>query len=278
MDLPFDPAMLVLAGHLAHAEGSRLRRWLLYLLARRLEVPFLRFSHEVMFGRRRALHDNPVTRAALKSLLFRPLARYGDTGHPMITADVLRLLDAQDAAIAIGPCRCRVAHGHDCGHTLETDMVIRTGVAAFTKAFPRDYRRIDRDDATALIRSFADQGLWHMVFVHCPSRAGVNEYAVCNCHRDGCVPFLLNKTYGQEGFPLLRGEHLAGLDATACRGCGDCRAVCPWEARRLVDGRAFVDPELCFGCGLCAAACPNGAIQLRRERPRPPLRTAVPIA
>lgn len=276
MHAPFDPAVFLLAGHLVHAEQSRLRRYLLFILARYLEVPFLRFAHDVMFGRLNSLHRNRLTRALLKRLVFFPLARFGDTAHPMTTADVLALLDHQNTAIAIGPCRCRVAHGNNCGHTLETDMVIRTGAGAFTKAFPHDYRPISREQAKETIQTLADLGLWHMVFVHCPSHAGVNEYAVCNCHRDGCVPFLLNKVYGQDGFPLLRGEHVADVDPARCVACGECLAVCPWEARVVAQGRAVVDLDRCFGCGLCVAACDNDAIVLRRERPRPPLRTEMP--
>jgi ferredoxin len=156
---------------------------------------------------------------------------------------------------------------------METDMVIRTGTEAFTAAFPRDYRRIDREEAKTLVRTFADEGLWHMVFLHCPDPAGYNEYAICNCCTCGCVPFMLNKFFGQEGFPLVRGERVAETIPGQCRNCGECLAVCPWAARTSVNGAAAVDAERCFGCGLCVRACPNGAVVLRRARPRPPLRT-----
>ena len=273
MDPHFDPALLLLAGHLVHDEQSRLRRKLLHVLAKHLEVPWLRFCYEALEGRHRKWTEHPVTRFLFRWIFAYPVGRYGDTGHPMISTDVLDLLDAQrDLAIAIGPCRCRVAHGR-FQHMLETDMVIRTGTDAFQRAFPDDYRVIDRDEAKRLIQSFADEGFWHMVFVHCYTGDGVNEYAICNCCRDGCVPFLLNKHLGQKGFPLLYGEHVAHVDANACQGCGECLDACPWEARYLMKGLVCIEESLCYGCGLCARACPNDAIELRRERPRPPLRT-----
>jgi ferredoxin len=232
----------------------------------------LRFAYSGMRGRLRFLSDNTLARFLLKRLVLQPIGLRGDTAHPLPTADVLKLIDDQTSAIAVGPCRCRVAHGQ-CRHRLETDMVIRTGVEAFTKAWPHDYRELARDEAKRLIEVCADEGLWHMVFLHLPTAAGANEYVICNCCTDGCVPFMLNKVFGQDGFPLVRGEHVAHTLADRCRGCGDCLAVCPWEARTLVDGVVAVDSDKCFGCGLCARVCRNGGVSLVRERPRPPLRT-----
>jgi ferredoxin len=275
MDPSFDPAWLLLAGHLIHAEESTLRRKLLYIFARWIEIPLLRTAFHGMHGRLRWLTRTAAARALWRELAVRPIARHIDTAHPMITDDAVRLLEAQETAVAIGPCRCRLAHA-GCTHRLETDMVIRTGTAAFTAAFPKQYRAIDKIEGARLLREFAGEGLWHMVFLHCPSGAGYNEYVICNCCTCGCVPFMLNRFFGQDGFPLVRGEHVAATDAANCRGCGDCLAVCPWEARTLRDGRAAVDLDRCFGCGLCARACRNGGVSLRRARPRPALRTPAP--
>jgi len=49
-----------------------------------------------------------------------------------------------------------------------------------------------------------------------------------------------------------------------CRGCGECEAVCPFNAISVVtqeDGVkvAAVQEALCKGCGMCAVACPTGA-------------------
>ena len=54
----------------------------------------------------------------------------------------------------------------------------------------------------------------------------------------------------------------------ACLGYGDCAAVCPNEAIKIIDGVAIVDPEKCIGCGLCVKTCPKGMIHFveRKER------------
>jgi heterodisulfide reductase subunit A len=58
----------------------------------------------------------------------------------------------------------------------------------------------------------------------------------------------------------------AKTDARICSGCGNCQAVCPFDAiemERQPNGRSVssVNAVLCKGCGCCAAGCPNGAVQ-----------------
>ncbi len=53
-----------------------------------------------------------------------------------------------------------------------------------------------------------------------------------------------------------------------CTGCGNCEAVCPFDAVRLEldsSGRsvARVTEVKCKGCGCCVAACPGGVMQQR---------------
>jgi len=267
-----DPGWLLLAGHLAYHEQSRLRKYLLYLLVRYVELPFLKSGYKATRGEWRFIAEKPLLRLLAKTFILHPIGARIDTGHPMLTDDVINLIDSQETDIAVGPCRCRMAHGQ-CNHRLETDIVIRTGTGAFTKAFPKDYRRITKEEAKDLVRICADEGMWHMVFVHCHTAQGVNEYAVCNCCQDGCVPFLLNKEFGQDGFPLLRGEYVAQTNPSACKGCGKCLDICPWDARTLVDGVIAVDTDLCFGCGLCARVCENEGVSMIKQRPQPALRT-----
>jgi heterodisulfide reductase subunit A len=48
-----------------------------------------------------------------------------------------------------------------------------------------------------------------------------------------------------------------------CRGCGQCVAVCEYEALKLVDKEGItvceVDQNICRGCGTCASICPTMA-------------------
>lgn len=50
-----------------------------------------------------------------------------------------------------------------------------------------------------------------------------------------------------------------------CLGCGDCVAVCPFDALRIDPATrlAAVDPAKCTGCGKCVAECPRHVLELR---------------
>jgi Na+-translocating ferredoxin:NAD+ oxidoreductase RNF subunit RnfB len=48
-----------------------------------------------------------------------------------------------------------------------------------------------------------------------------------------------------------------------CLGYGDCAAVCPEGAIKIIDRLARIDKERCIGCGMCVKECPGGLIKLR---------------
>ena len=64
----------------------------------------------------------------------------------------------------------------------------------------------------------------------------------------------------------------ATADAAACTGCGNCVAVCPYEACRLQrTGNRSVSRVIkirCKACGSCVSVCPNGAMQMPEQNYR----------
>lgn len=259
--------------HTSECEAGRLRRWSLYLFARYLEMPLLGASYQLLRGRYRRLGALKPVRL-LGSVLGSPFAYAGDTGRPVPMPQVLDLIHSLPGVMAVGPCRCRSAHG-GCDHPIETDLVIRAGAEVWPRAFPSDYRLIDKEEAEAIVTTCSHLGMWHMVFVHCPvGEHGAapprhhehlqlgQEYVICNCCTCGCVPYILNRDMGQRFYPLLRGKYVAWTHVERCTGHGACIDLCPFGARAMIDGcTTLVGP--CFGCGLCAAACPQGAIEMR---------------
>jgi NAD-dependent dihydropyrimidine dehydrogenase PreA subunit len=252
-----------------HAPGP-VRRGALYLFARYLEMPLLAASYHLLRGRYRRIGAWPPVRAA-GALLGAAFAYGGDTARPLPAPQALALIDDVEGAIAVGPCRCRLAHD-SCDHPIETDIVIHAGVEAFTRAFPDDYRRINREEAKAIVTNCSRLGMWQMVFVHCPigahehapqHLAGLgHEYVICNCCTCGCVPYILNQEMGQRVYPLLRGDFVAITDPARCSGHGACIAACPFDARAVADGHAVLVAP-CFGCGLCVSVCPEGAVEMQ---------------
>ena len=46
----------------------------------------------------------------------------------------------------------------------------------------------------------------------------------------------------------------------ACIGCKMCEKACQFDAVKVLDNVAHIDPEKCTGCGACAAKCPKKVI------------------
>ncbi|NLV73975.1 MAG: P-loop NTPase [Chloroflexi bacterium] len=58
---------------------------------------------------------------------------------------------------------------------------------------------------------------------------------------------------------------VAEIAQTECLRCGDCQAICRFEAVVQNDGDYWVDPVACEGCASCYYACPGGAIQMHEH-------------
>ncbi|MFW9941277.1 MAG: indolepyruvate ferredoxin oxidoreductase subunit alpha [Candidatus Thorarchaeota archaeon] len=56
------------------------------------------------------------------------------------------------------------------------------------------------------------------------------------------------------------------IKADVCNGCGQCVIVCPVQAIKMVDKKAFIDEELCVECSVCyrSADCPVNAIRMKK--------------
>ena len=59
------------------------------------------------------------------------------------------------------------------------------------------------------------------------------------------------------------------IEASMCRGCGECEKACPFNAIILEETdetgenkTAYVQAALCKGCGACSVACPTGAASI----------------
>ena len=57
--------------------------------------------------------------------------------------------------------------------------------------------------------------------------------------------------------------------SNGCIACKKCEKVCKFDAIKVEDNHAMIDPEKCKNCGLCAKECPTGAINNMRAKRKP---------
>ena len=57
--------------------------------------------------------------------------------------------------------------------------------------------------------------------------------------------------------------------SNGCIACKKCEKACKFEAIKVEDNHAMIDPEKCKNCGLCAKECPTGAIINMRAKRKP---------
>lgn len=251
--------------HWLTAEENRLRKFLLYLFAKYIEVPFLLACYHLFEGNYSNLGNSKIFKAIFGPFFFYPMAKLADAGKPIPFQKLVKYLENLEGKIAVGPCRCRVGH-ESCDHPMETDIAIRTGTEAWMKAFPEEYRVISKKGAMGIIERCHEQGMFHMLFVHCPLN-DMNEYVICNCCTDGCVPYLVNRSLGQNFFPLLKGRYRVKHVEDSCKKCGACIEACPFDAREFEGGKVKI--EDCFGCGLCVGVGDENANRVRKLVPSP---------
>ncbi len=253
-------------GHFLSTEESAGRRFLLKIFARWVEVPLLWFIWVVCRGPLSFALKIPGARPVLGTLVTRPFGLWMDTGVPVPTKDVMKMIDALDGRVAVGDCRCRLAK-KTCDHPMRADIVFRTGAEAWLWAFPDHYREIGKEEAKKIVLECSEQDMFQMVFIHCSTRTHVNEYVLCNCCACGCKVHLLNRTMGQEYFPMRDGGFRSVHNPDKCERCGKCVEKCPFQAITLTDNGIRIGE--CFGCGLCERVCENGAYEVIKKLPGP---------
>ena len=59
--------------------------------------------------------------------------------------------------------------------------------------------------------------------------------------------------------------HALEIDEGNCIGCSRCMKICPTEAIRIRNGKAFIMEDRCIDCGKCHAACPVSAIYIKQD-------------
>jgi len=88
--------------------------------------------------------------------------------------------------------------------------------------------------------------------------------------RDGCAVHLIDCDVEEPNCHLFVSPEFAGsqsvavlvpvVDAERCNACGECAAICQFNALACLPGGVMTFPELCHSCGGCRLVCPEDAI------------------
>ena len=77
--------------------------------------------------------------------------------------------------------------------------------------------------------------------------------AICTRDRSGTTRYTRGRLHGLDQKSLIWNDE-------ACVLCGNCEAICPVEAVKIVDKKVVRDTKRCWLCLRCARVCPTGAL------------------
>jgi MinD superfamily P-loop ATPase len=81
----------------------------------------------------------------------------------------------------------------------------------------------------------------------------ISDKAFADCDVDAPNLHLIHMPGSDVRCEPFYGYQVASIDPETCTGCGQCEALCRFDAIR----EGSVDPYLCEGCGVCEAFCPS---------------------
>jgi Pyruvate/2-oxoacid:ferredoxin oxidoreductase delta subunit len=180
-------------------------------------------------------------------------------GNQVHTYDqVQSFIDKYDP-IAVSTCFCRhaaVLRGEDI-HGMPNDVCMNFGMAAQFAIERLGARRVDKQEALAVLERAEKAGLIHM-----STNVSSDIGFICNCDRWHCVAVTRALAKPKPGLFFNSGFEPI-FDAERCEACETCIERCPADALAMGSNNVpALDPDRCFGCAVCATGCPTDAISM----------------
>ncbi len=216
--------------------------------------------------RRYTEEEYPQVPALLKAIQAPPFFRVipihekiEPESHVLAYEDASRIVESADL-LAVTKCPCRMIM-RKCDKPLEVCLQMNRGAEYAIKRGTG--RRIDVEEAKAILRSAEEAGLVHLT----ENKAGIGT-VICNCCQCCCVglPYARKE---ETNSLLVPSRYRAVVEASSCTGCGICVDECPMDAIFLdSQDLAAIHDDICIGCGVCSHFCPTGAIGMTVARDR----------
>lgn len=199
------------------------------------------------------------TSAAAKLVSINQEIRIDDLEQVIPYAKARAIVMKHPDHIAVLDCPCRSSKENPC-LPLDVCLVVGEPFASFiVEHNPKKARWITSAEAIDILK--AERGRGHVSHAFFKDAMLERFYAICNCCKCCCGAMQAQRN----GTPMLAASgYLAEVDLDQCLSCGECQAICPFEAIRVDNLFASVDLLACMGCGVCVEHCPQGALSLVR--------------
>jgi len=168
--------------------------------------------------------------------------------------------------IAVMDCPCKLNQGDSC-QPVSCCIAVGRPMVDFWLEHCEAYhvRKISREEALDIIREKRKTG--HITQAFFKVATGGLTAVFCNCCPKCCVSLeatrLSRKIKGAEKVSMNAASGYRVVhDAGACKRCGECARICPFEAIEVRGEAREYREDLCLGCGLCVEKCPQGALSL----------------
>lgn len=159
--------------------------------------------------------------------------------------------------ITVLDCPCRSARPNPC---LPLDVCLIVGepfASLVIEHHPKRSRRITSQEAQDILRQEDERHHVHHAFFK-DAMLG-RFYAICNCCACCCGAMQAHKN----GNPMLASSgYICRADDNLCMACGECTAICQFNALSLVEMTIHIDEAKCMGCGICVSQCSQEALSL----------------
>jgi len=169
--------------------------------------------------------------------------------------------------IVLQDCVCRTRL-RNCDAPVHTCILLDERAEARLRGKPieRNAEKVSLGKALETLKEANEAGL---VLMALTARDDEKPTTICNCC-SCCCHALSGLLRHDVAHLVLASRYVAENEAALCTGCGACVARCCFGARKMTNGKLFLDTSRCFGCGLCVSSCPAHAIRLtERSRTEP---------
>jgi len=164
-------------------------------------------------------------------------------------------------SLAVLDCPCRAQKKDSC-RPHDVCLIVGEPFTSFIVDHrPHKARRITAGEALDILEAEEKRGHVHTAWFKDVMHN--RFYVICNC----CSCCCLGMQSYFRGIPrLTHSGYCPQIDEELCSVCGNCAAVCPFQAITINAELPKIDHDICMGCGLCVSHCPTEAVSLQLAR------------